>query len=79
MARSMAIQTTPTFADAVRMKPVTCPKCGSASAMRINRNGFLQRQVLGHFGIYPWKCGACGQNFLYRRRKARAKLAEPTA
>jgi hypothetical protein len=36
--------------------------------MRINRNGFWQRNVLGYFGIYPWKCGACGVVFLYRRR-----------
>jgi hypothetical protein len=36
--------------------------------MRINRNGFMQRRVLGLFGIYPWKCGSCGSVFLYRRR-----------
>jgi len=47
---------------------VICPKCNSTSAMRINRNGFLQLKVLGLFGIYPWKCGACGSTFLFRRR-----------
>ena len=57
------------------MKPVTCPKCGSSnSAIRINRNGFLQQQVLGHLGVYPWKCGACGETFLARRRGNRPKL-----
>jgi hypothetical protein len=48
--------------------PVKCRKCGADVAIRINRNGFLQRNVLGHLGIYPWKCGACGSVFLFRRR-----------
>jgi hypothetical protein len=39
--------------------------------MRVNRNGFLQRRVLGFFGIYPWKCGSCGSGFLYRKRGQR--------
>ena len=52
---------------------VNCPKCNSASAMRINRNGFLQRKVFGFFGIYPWKCGACGSVFLFRRRGNRRR------
>jgi hypothetical protein len=39
--------------------------------MRINRNGFLQRSVLPWLGIYPWKCGACGSAFLWRRRGLR--------
>jgi hypothetical protein len=39
--------------------------------MRISRTGFLQQNVLGHFGIYPWKCGACGATFLSRRRKSK--------
>jgi DNA-directed RNA polymerase subunit RPC12/RpoP len=47
---------------------VVCPVCSSATAMRINRTGFLQRHVLSLFGIYPWKCGSCGSIFLFRRR-----------
>jgi hypothetical protein len=39
--------------------------------MRVNRNGFWQRRVLGVFGYYPWKCGACGISFLYRKRGIR--------
>jgi transposase-like protein len=50
---------------------VVCPICKSNSAMRINRNGFLQRRVLGIFGFYPWKCGSCGSVFLYRKRGQR--------
>lgn len=52
---------------------VVCPGCRAAVSMRVNRNGFLQRSVLGHFGIYPWKCGACGLVFLYKRRGPPAK------
>ena len=46
-------------------------------AMRINRNGFLQRHVLGHFGIYPWKCGACGVVFMFRKRGHRPRPGKP--
>lgn len=47
---------------------VVCPTCSASVAVRINRNGFWQRQVLSRLGLYPWKCGACGSTFLYKRR-----------
>ena len=50
---------------------IACPKCKGTAALRINRSGFLQRRVLGLLGIYPWKCGACGAQFLWRRRGSR--------
>jgi uncharacterized C2H2 Zn-finger protein len=50
------------------LDPVTCRSCGAGVAIRINRNGFLQRKVFGRLGFYPWKCGACGTVFLYHRR-----------
>ncbi len=53
-----------------------CPKCKGSSAMRIQRHGFLQESVLAHFGIYPWKCGACGSLFLYRSRGHRARRSK---
>jgi len=49
---------------------VVCPTCSAAVAMRVSRTGFLQMNVLWHFGIYPWKCGACGSTFLSRNRKS---------
>ena len=52
---------------------VVCPVCKGTVAMRINRNGFMPRRVLGFFGIYPWKCGACGSAFLFRRRGHRTR------
>ena len=48
---------------------VVCPTCKGGAAMRINRAGFLQENVLWRFGIYPWKCGMCGTTFLQRRRR----------
>jgi len=55
------------------INPVICRKCGAGAAIRINRSGFLQRSVLGYFGVYPWKCGACGSVFLFRRRGVRPR------
>jgi hypothetical protein len=52
---------------------VVCPTCKGTVAMRINRSGFLQEKVLSFFGIYPWKCGACGVAFLYRKRGQRPR------
>jgi len=43
-----------------RSKEVKCPTCNDRAPMRVHRDGFLQRNVLGLFGIYPWKCCACG-------------------
>jgi hypothetical protein len=57
--------------------PVICRKCKAGVAIRINRNGFLQRRILGHFGLYPWKCGACGRAFLFRRRGLRPRSSGP--
>ena len=52
----------------IRSPDVICPTCKADVAMRVNRNGFWQRNVLGLFGYYPWKCGACGIVFFYRHR-----------
>lgn len=56
---------------------VICPTCKASVAMRVNRTGFLQRKLLGHFGIYPWKCGACGALFLFRHRGHRTRSSRP--
>jgi hypothetical protein len=56
---------------------IACPTCKGSAALRINRNGFLQRRVLGLLGIYPWKCGACGAGFLWPRRGNRQPGSSP--
>ena len=62
-----------------RSKEVKCPTCSDGAPMRVHRDGFLQRNVLGHFGIYPWKCGGCGSLFLYRSRGYRTRRIKPLA
>ena len=62
-----------------RSKEVKCPTCSDGAPMRINRKGFLQENVLGHFGIYPWKCSGCGSLFLYRSRGYRTRRIKPLA
>jgi ribosomal protein S27AE len=56
------------FPKAVSAKEVACPRCKAASVVRINRSGVWQKLVMASFGIYPWKCGACGVTFLFRHR-----------
>jgi len=60
-----------------RSKEVKCPTCNDRAPMRVHRDGFLQRNVLGLFGIYPWKCCACGSLFLYRSRGYRTRRIKP--
>jgi hypothetical protein len=55
-------------AKAVSAKEVACPTCKATSAIRISRRGVWQKLVMASFGIYPWKCGACGVTFLFRHR-----------
>jgi ribosomal protein L37AE/L43A len=52
----------------IAAKEIACPACKATSAVRINRNGVWQKLVMASFGIYPWKCGACGVTFLFRHR-----------
>jgi hypothetical protein len=59
--------------------PVVCRMCGESVAIRVNRNGFWQRNVLVLLGIYPWKCGACGSVFLFRRRGYRPRSSRSFA
>jgi len=59
--------------------PVICLKCGGGIAIRINRVGFWQRNVLGRFGYYPWKCGACGRVFMVRRRSEKPRASKRRA
>jgi hypothetical protein len=54
---------------------VLCPTCKGRVATRINRTGFLQKHVFSRFGLYPWKCGACGASFLYRHRGHASRLS----
>ena len=62
-----------------RIGEVICPTCKAGNALRVHRNGFMQQHILGHLGIYPWKCGGCGTLFLFRNRghrMRRSRLAD---
>jgi predicted RNA-binding Zn-ribbon protein involved in translation (DUF1610 family) len=59
-----------------RTKNAICPNCKNSTAMRVQRSVFLQESVLGHLGIYPWKCGSCGRMFLYRSRGTRTRSSK---
>jgi DNA-directed RNA polymerase subunit RPC12/RpoP len=47
---------------------VRCPKCGSDTARRVERKGFLQRRILPLFGYFPWTCSTCKESFTMRKR-----------
>ncbi len=63
----------------MRTGEVRCPTCKAASAIRVHRIGFMQQNILGPMGIYPWKCGECGTLFLFRRRGQRVRRSRPAA
>ena len=48
---------------------IHCRYCRSLRVFRVYRQGILQERVYPVFGIYPWKCKACGAFMLLRRRK----------
>ena len=48
-----------------------CPRCGHKSLKRKPREGMLHRWISPIFGYYPWRCTACGGNFLTQRRAAK--------
>ena len=43
------------------MSAMGCPRCGSGDARRSRRRG-LER-LLSLFGIWPYRCSACGERF----------------
>ena len=46
-----------------------CRQCGSSQVYRVFRQGYLQERIYPLFGFYPWKCKACDQGMLLRKRK----------
>jgi DNA-directed RNA polymerase subunit RPC12/RpoP len=45
-----------------------CPRCQSKRTARVKRTGLLQRFVYYRFGLYPWECSNCRNNFLFKSR-----------
>jgi hypothetical protein len=43
-----------------------CGCCQSKEFRRLNRVGYLERQVLPSLGIYPWECSLCRRKIYLR-------------
>jgi ribosomal protein L37AE/L43A len=56
------------MSETVENTPPLCPKCKSARTARIKRIGVMQIMVLHLFGLYPWECGSCRKEFLFKSR-----------
>lgn len=53
------------------MRNCSC-SCGS-DLRRLNRVGFLERNVFAKLGIYPWECVLC-RNRVYRLADGRMQM-----
>jgi DNA-directed RNA polymerase subunit RPC12/RpoP len=50
----------------------SCPKCGSGYLVRSHRKGL--EQLVSAFGIFPYRCDACGHRFLsFGERRGRRR------
>jgi hypothetical protein len=46
-----------------------CPKCGKGLMSRCKRHGWIERQVYGRLGLYPWQCGLCKERIMLKARE----------
>lgn len=59
-----------------------CSRCGGKEHRRLNRVGFLEKELLTFFGIYPWECVLCRHKVYLRssgnksRRKRKRRTPE---
>ncbi len=57
-----------------------CPKCELGELRRLSRVGFVERELLHSFGIYPWECVLCRKKSYLRddghKEIARRKLSQ---
>jgi hypothetical protein len=50
-----------------------CPKCEATSTRRIPRNKSLGHRFMYFFGLFPWECLTCQNQFFSSRRYSRSK------
>jgi hypothetical protein len=48
------------------MKKKICPSCRYGEFRRINRRGWIERDVLSRLGWFPWECVICRRKKLFR-------------
>jgi hypothetical protein len=58
------------------MKTPECKNCGSQRTSRIERKGFLQKNLLAGLGFYPWQCNSCWTSFYAKERGHRLRPDE---
>jgi hypothetical protein len=49
-----------------------CPECHRGELRRTGRKGFLEQNLYGRFGYYPWRCPVCRHRMLVKNRGQRA-------
>ena len=59
-----------------RLMKKQCDRCSGKFFRRLNRKGFLERNVLPPLGFFPWECALCRRKILLRNDgfKVRAKV-----
>ncbi|RXH54538.1 hypothetical protein GRAN_3641 [Granulicella sibirica] len=45
-------------------------------AYRKTRKNFVQKHVLGYFGLFPWECGSCHHQY-YSKNRGDRRRARP--
>ncbi len=56
------------------IKKQPCPKCEQGELRRLNRIGFIERELLHAFGFFPWECVLCRKKS-YVRDNGHADIA----
>jgi hypothetical protein len=54
-----------------------CQKCVQGELRRLNRTGFVEREILYAFGFFPWECVLCRRKF-YRRDNGHPEAGQRT-
>ena len=52
---------------------VYCPACGGDRMYRVERRGFLRKNVFPLVGFFPWQCKDCGNEAMLRKRNRRRR------
>jgi hypothetical protein len=43
-----------------------CPKCKTGTMMRVEREGYLEKNWLARWGYFPWLCAECKRRVLMK-------------
>jgi DNA-directed RNA polymerase subunit RPC12/RpoP len=54
-----------------------CPKCNKGQLFRGKRHGWIERQLFGRLGLYPWRCSYCKERSLLKVREETNEKPSP--